>query len=116
MSPFAGGSHICPQDNTSSSYSPSLPDNLLTNSVKRSLAGQEMEMSAPNVRRLMNTFRPSSDLDALFKQGYDLTHAYINDTAKISRHISCIPSPATENGALPTTCLETRSENGGANQ
>ncbi len=86
VSPFAGGSHICPKDNNASSSSSRIPDNVLTNKVKKSLAGQEMEMSAPNVRRLMNTFKPSSDLDGLYQQGYDLTQSYIDDAEKIGRH------------------------------
>jgi hypothetical protein len=88
ISPFAGASHICPKDNESFTSSV-MPDNPLTNKIMKSLAGQKMEMSATNVRRLMNMFRPANDLDALFQHGYDLTQSFINDFDQMSRHYYC---------------------------
>ena len=54
--------------------------------VKASLAEQEVEPSVVNVQRLWNAFKPASDLEGLYRQGYDLTKAYISDPEKMACH------------------------------
>lgn len=100
VSPFAGSSHICPKDDTddvapsSSSTSASyasvlssyIPDNFLSKKVKASLSEQEVEPSRINAQRLWNAFKPASDLESLYRQGYDLTKVYISDAEKMAAH------------------------------
>ena len=103
VSPFAGSSHICPRDDTSedevssSTSSPApasyasvlssyIPDNFLSKKVKASLSEQEVAPSVINAQRLWNAFKPASDLEALYRQGYDLTQAYVTDPDKMERH------------------------------
>ena len=54
--------------------------------VKASLSEQEVEPSVINAQRLWNAFKPASDLESLYRQGYDLTKAYISDADKMAGH------------------------------
>ena len=117
VSPFAGSSHICPGDDTSedevsssatsSTSSPAsasyasvlssyIPDNFLSKKVKASLSEQEVAPSVINAQRLWNAFKPASDLEALYRQGYDLTEAYVTDPDKMARHY--YPDDGVEDG------------------
>ena len=54
--------------------------------VKATISEQEVEPSVINAQRLWNAFRPASDLESLYRQGYDLTKRYIDDDAKMAMH------------------------------
>ena len=54
--------------------------------MKATIAEQEVEPSVINVQRLWNAFKPASDLESLYRQGYDLTKRYIDDDEKMAMH------------------------------
>ena len=54
--------------------------------MKASISEQEVAPSVINVQRLWNAFKPANDLEALYRQGYDLTKAYVTDPDKMARH------------------------------
>ena len=54
--------------------------------MKASLSEQEVEPSRINAQRLWNAFKPASDLESLYRQGYDLTKVYISDAEKMATH------------------------------
>lgn len=66
VSPFAGGSHICPSDGPADER-PFL----------KKWGGEPIHLSANNMKRLYDALMPPENLDQLYKQGYEHTDAFI---------------------------------------
>ena len=49
-------------------------------------ASDEMDITTLNIRRLMNTIVPASDLEDLYTQGYEHTKKFIQDKELVSKH------------------------------
>lgn len=65
VSPFAGGSHICPIDG---------PD---SRPFMSKWGGEVVNLTSMNFKRFYGAVMPPENLDTIFKQGYDHTDAYL---------------------------------------
>ena len=67
VSPFAGGSHICPNDGT--------PEEKRL--MFQKFAGEKLEFSFSNFKRLAEAMTPAENLETLYCQGYQHTDDFI---------------------------------------
>ena len=66
VSPFSGGSHICPPNGPNENSRPQL----------KKWGGEVVNITAENFKRLPGIFKPVN-LDDLFQQGYDQTEGFL---------------------------------------
>ena len=61
-------------------------------------ASDEMDITTLNIRRLLNTIVPASDLEDLYTQGYEHTRKFIQNKELISKHYYVLDDKTLDNG------------------
>lgn len=92
ISPFAGASHICPDDGT--------PEDQRL--ILQKFAGEKMEFSFANIKRLVEAMSPSENLEELYCQGYQHTDTFIRSGKIQDLFPVPAPSPAAPIDQVPT--------------
>lgn len=67
VSPFSGGSHICPDDGTPTERK----------LLFQKFSGETLELSLANLKRLVEAAVPAENLESLYKAGYEHTDKFI---------------------------------------
>ena len=67
VSPFSGGSHICPSDGPQESSRPFMSK----------WGGEKINLTSMNFKRFYGAMMPPENLEELFEQGYDQTETYL---------------------------------------
>ena len=81
ISPFAGASHICPDDGTPSERK----------LLFQKFSGETLELSLANFKRLAEAAVPAENLDSLYKAGYEHTDKFIR-SGKVREFFLDIPT------------------------
>jgi len=91
VSPFAGGSHICPDDGTP----------IDKRFIFQKFAGEKMELSFSNMKRIAEAMTPAENLESLYCQGYQHTDSFIR-SGKI-RDFFKMPAASSPTTTSPLT-------------
>ena len=89
ISPFAGGSHISPNDgeNEGSNSRPFI----------KKWGGEVLNLSSTNMKRLYEAMMPPDDLNSLYNAGYEHTDTFLVSSPKFKLFLENFPSQTTDN-------------------
>ena len=89
ISPFAGGSHICPNDEIVAADGASLSKKKPYTAI---LGGEELHLTSTNMKRIWEAMKkPPEDMNAIFNQGYEQTDKFLL-SPKFKQFLIDIPS------------------------
>ena len=92
ISPFAGGSHICPNDEIEESADGGGASLSKKKPYTAILGGEELHLTSTNMKRIWEAMKkPPEDMNAIFNQGYEQTDKFLL-SPKFKQFLNDIPS------------------------